>query len=245
MRTLLFSAALAIVFHAVLLSLGAGSPQNKVLCPPNRAPLSISIDYIKPPIHSAPLSTKPPKPRSRPESLRKKTEKNLASVKPASQKPAVAKKAQAPSQPKEKVQAHGDIKNLSSLDPAPRMTDAGCGSQIKEAGAPHRQTGEAPLTAASLPPAKVRQAIPVYRSNPPPAYPAAARRRGYEGTVVVEVLVSKEGRVQDLRLFQSSGYALLDQAATAAIKRWLFEPGKAGDERIEMWVKVPLRFQLK
>jgi protein TonB len=101
------------------------------------------------------------------------------------------------------------------------------------------------LTTASLPPAKVREAIPVYRSNPPPEYPAVARRRGYEGTVVVEVLVSKEGRVQDLRLFQASGYAVLDRAATAAIKNWLFEPAKVGDEKIEMWVKVPVRFQLK
>jgi protein TonB len=245
MRTLLFSAALAIAFHAVLLSLGAGSPQNKALGPPNKAPLSISIDYIKPPVHSAPLSANPPKPGSRPERPGKKTEKNPASVKPASQKPSVAKKAQAPPQPKEKVQEHDDIKNLSSPDPALGMTDASSRSQIKEAGPPQRQPGEAPLTAASLPPAKVRQAIPVYRSNPPPPYPAAARRRGYEGTVVVEVLVSKEGRVQNLRLFQSSGYALLDQAATTAVKRWLFEPGKAGDENIEMWVKVPLRFQLQ
>jgi protein TonB len=245
MRTFLFSAALAIVFHALLFSLGAGSPQKKVLCPPNKAPLSISIDYVKPSVNSAPLSAKPQNPGKHPEALRRKTEKSLAPVKPMLQKLAVTKKAQTPSQPKERVRQDASFAGLPSFDSAPGMTDAGFGSQLEDGGAPSQQTGGGSLTTASLPPAKVREAFPVYRSNPPPIYPAVARRRGYEGTVVVEVLVNKEGRVQNLRLFQSSGYAVLDRAATTAIKTWLFEPGKAGDEKIEMWVKVPLRFQLR
>jgi protein TonB len=72
-----------------------------------------------------------------------------------------------------------------------------------------------------------------------------ARRRGYEGTVLVEVLVSREGRVEDLRLSQSSGYSVLDQAAMDSMKKWLFEPATINDEKVEMWVKVPVRFHLK
>jgi protein TonB len=63
--------------------------------------------------------------------------------------------------------------------------------------------------------------------------------------VVVEVLVGKEGRVHDLRLIRSSGYTVLDHAATDAVKGWLFEPATIGQEKLEMWVKVPIRFQLK
>ncbi|MFH1349554.1 MAG: energy transducer TonB, partial [Pseudomonadota bacterium] len=91
----------------------------------------------------------------------------------------------------------------------------------------------------------IREAVPAYKSNPRPQYPALARRRGLEGTVVLEVLVSREGKVNDLRLFRSSGYTLLDQAAIGSVKNWLFEPGKKGNEEIEMWVRVPVRFQLR
>jgi protein TonB len=245
MRTFLFSAALAIVFHALLFSFGADSQHKNILRPPNKRPLSISIDYVKPSVKEAPLSAKPPEPRRQPEALRNKPQENLASVKPPLQKPAINKKAQTPSRPKEKVRENASLPGVPSLDRAPEMTDAGSGPRDEDAGAPSEQTSTGPLATASLPPAKILEAVPVYRSNPPPVYPATARRRGYEGTVVVEVLVSKEGRVQDLRLFQSSGYAVLDRAATGAIKSWVFEPAKAGDEKIEMWVKVPLRFQLK
>jgi protein TonB len=93
--------------------------------------------------------------------------------------------------------------------------------------------------------ASIREATPAYRANPSPEYPAIARRRGYEGTVLVEVLVSRDGRVEDLRLSQSSGYSVLDQAAMASMKGWLFEPATINDEKVEMWVKVPVRFHLK
>ncbi|MBW1768473.1 MAG: energy transducer TonB, partial [Deltaproteobacteria bacterium] len=71
-----------------------------------------------------------------------------------------------------------------------------------------------------------------------------ARRRGYEGTVVLEVLVNQEGSVEDLRISESSDHSILDRAALASVKKWLFEPGRKGDEAVEMWVRVPVRFQL-
>jgi protein TonB len=93
--------------------------------------------------------------------------------------------------------------------------------------------------------ASIREATPSYRANPSPEYPAIARRRGYEGTVLVEVLVSRDGKVEDLRLSQSSGYLVLDQAAMSSMKGWLFEPATINEEKVAMWVKVPVRFHLK
>jgi len=90
----------------------------------------------------------------------------------------------------------------------------------------------------------VRKAIPLYRVNPLPKYPRIARKRGYQGTVVLDVLVDQNGRVGDLRLFTSSGYSILDRKAMASVKEWLFEPGMKG-EKIDMWVRVPVRFELK
>jgi protein TonB len=94
-------------------------------------------------------------------------------------------------------------------------------------------------------PSGIREAIPLYRDNPPPRYPRIARRRGYEGTVVLEVLVNTEGRVAECRIIRSCGHSVLDKAAVKSIRNWLFEPGMRGDKKVEMWVKVPIRFQLK
>jgi protein TonB len=90
-----------------------------------------------------------------------------------------------------------------------------------------------------------REARPLYRINPPPPYPRIARKRGFQGVVVLEVLVDTSGRPADLRVLSSSGHPILDRTAMAAVKHWVFEPGTRGEEKIKMWVRVPIRFQLK
>ena len=91
----------------------------------------------------------------------------------------------------------------------------------------------------------VTHALPVYMKNTPPQYPLIARRRGYQGRVLLEVLVRKDGRAGSIRLARSSGYEVLDRAAIKGVRNWLFHPAKRGDELVEMWVEIPIRFQLK
>ena len=90
----------------------------------------------------------------------------------------------------------------------------------------------------------ITYAIPIYKSNISPLYPLLARKRGYQGTVLLEVLVSKDGKAASIRLARSSGYETLDRAAIKEVRNWLFHPAKRGDELIEMWVKIPIRFTL-
>lgn len=92
---------------------------------------------------------------------------------------------------------------------------------------------------------KITEAVPAYRKNPPPRYPRMARRRGCEGTVLIKVLVTREGKVKEAKVGQSSGYGVLDRSALNAVKGWLFVPGMKGDQAVEMWVSVPIRFALK
>jgi len=94
-------------------------------------------------------------------------------------------------------------------------------------------------------PGTLQMAYPRYQSNTPPAYPGLARKRGQEGTVILQVLVNEQGRVDDLEIETSSGYTSLDRAAVSSVKKWNFEPGRRGEERIAMWVRVPLTFKLK
>jgi protein TonB len=56
--------------------------------------------------------------------------------------------------------------------------------------------------------------------------------------------VSKDGKAASIQLSRSSGYNILDRAAIRGVRGWLFYPAKRGDELIEMWVKIPIRFTL-
>jgi protein TonB len=105
-----------------------------------------------------------------------------------------------------------------------------------------------PLTAQEndgvILPGTMQMAYPRYQLNTPPTYPGLARKRGQEGTVFLKVLVNKEGRVDELEIETSSGFTLLDRAAVSAVRKWSFEPGRRGDERVPMWVRVPVTFKL-
>ena len=51
-----------------------------------------------------------------------------------------------------------------------------------------------------------------------PVYPRAAQRARLEGTVVIEMIIDTNGRVQELRILQS--VPGLDDAAIQAVRQW-------------------------
>jgi len=87
-------------------------------------------------------------------------------------------------------------------------------------------------------------AYPDYKLIPKPTYPMIARRRGYEGAVILKVFVLESGSVGDIELERSSGHEILDESALDAVKDWVFIPGKRNGEAISSWVTVPIKFQL-
>jgi TonB family protein len=87
-------------------------------------------------------------------------------------------------------------------------------------------------------------AYPLYRENAPPAYPEIARVRGYEGIVLVSAEVLPDGRVGNMKISKSSGYAILDQSAIEAVKPWKFEPAKKAGNPFTVWVELPIKFVL-
>ena len=91
----------------------------------------------------------------------------------------------------------------------------------------------------------IQTASPRYQLNSPPSYPGLARKRGQEGTVLLQVLVNREGRVDALEIEVSSGFVLLDRAAEKAVRRWLFDPAVRGQQKVSMWVRVPVTFRLR
>jgi protein TonB len=179
-------------------------------------------------------------------------------------KPEKPKRVQQPATPEKKLVPHKKVAVLKqepsevpssepTLPPEPELMDMSRDSSLKLPDLKEDVLEkDAPDTDDSVKPSQplrvahtLREAKPLYQNNPPPEYPRLARKRGYEGTVVLEVLVDEEGRVEDMRLFRSSEHRILDKAAMASVKKWLFEPGMRGGEPVEMWVKIPIRFQLK
>lgn len=77
-----------------------------------------------------------------------------------------------------------------------------------------------------------------------PEYPERARREGWEGTVLLAILVDTEGRPERIVLNRSSGFGVLDTAAQETVKRWRFQPAQYGRTRVQSWVKVPIVFTL-
>ncbi len=90
----------------------------------------------------------------------------------------------------------------------------------------------------------VQEASPRYLENPMPSYPEAARRRGQEGVVWVEVTVDISGEPIRVELKKSSGFSLLDAVAIKAVRGWKFKPASRGLMGIESNVTVPVRFRL-
>ncbi len=76
----------------------------------------------------------------------------------------------------------------------------------------------------------------------PPTYPDLAREAGVDGTVLVQALVGKDGRVKDTKVVKS--IPMLDASAVAAVKQWVFKPALSNNKPVAVWVAVPVRFTL-
>lgn len=76
----------------------------------------------------------------------------------------------------------------------------------------------------------------------PPKYPLVARKAGVDGTVLVQALVGRDGRVHDTRIVKS--IPMLDTAAVEAVRQWTFKPALAKGKPVAVWVAVPVRFTL-
>jgi periplasmic protein TonB len=84
-----------------------------------------------------------------------------------------------------------------------------------------------------------------YLRNPEPVYPLTSRRRGEQGTVLLRVVVTREGTAASVNVDRTSGHAALDQAALDAVRKWRFVPARRGADAVESTVVVPIVFELK
>ena len=233
-RSLLPAFLLALILHGLLawaeLDLFKRPTHVKVL------PKTLTIDIVGPQPAKRPLTVKRPSIIVERATLKEERERNV--------------------RPKPRVKPRSKVKERIQ----PRLPRRGISGQAEKSIAKERPP-KIDATLAQLSPVDlaaikreealspshvpITHALPMYRKNTPPQYPLLARRRGYQGKVLLEVLVKKDGRAGSIRLARSSGYEVLDRAAIKGVRNWLFHPAKRGNELVEMWVEIPIRFQLK
>lgn len=75
-----------------------------------------------------------------------------------------------------------------------------------------------------------------------PAYPLPARAMRISGTVRLQAVISRDGRIQSLALM--SGHPLLVPAALAAVRQWVYSPTLLNGDPVEVLTTIDVIFTL-
>jgi|tagenome__1003787_1003787.scaffolds.fasta_scaffold20649198_2 protein TonB len=111
----------------------------------------------------------------------------------------------------------------------------------------------APATSVLTPPAIQKPAGPIRVSelvqaprklvDARPVYPDIARQARVEGTVVLEAILDRTGRVDQLRVVRS--IPLLDQPAIDAVRQWRYTPSTLNGQPVAVLMTITIRFTLQ
>ncbi len=137
---------------------------------------------------------------------------------------------------------------VAAPSPAPAPTAFVTPQPPAEPSTPMAEAPAAPA-APPAPPAPPPKTIPAtavqYLDPPAPVYPAASRRLGESGRVLVRVEIDTHGRARQVQLLRSSGSLRLDDAALTAVRGARFKPYTENGEPLVVWTTVPIVFELE
>jgi TonB family protein len=100
-------------------------------------------------------------------------------------------------------------------------------------------SSKAPAGIAKLLPAAAEDGL-VRRVEP--EYPEQARLQRIQGPVLLDVRITRQGVVQNIKLI--SGDPVLAEAATAAVQQWRFKPYMVGGRAVDVETEITLKFTL-
>ncbi len=75
-----------------------------------------------------------------------------------------------------------------------------------------------------------------------PIYPESARRNYIQGTVILQAVIAKDGRISELTPI--SGPKELIPAAIGAVQQWRYKPYRLADQPVEVLTQVVVNFTL-
>ena len=80
--------------------------------------------------------------------------------------------------------------------------------------------------------------------NPHPEYPIIARKKGWQGRLLLAVHIDKNGNVLNVHVKETSGFEVLDKVSVKTIRDWKFLPARHGDSNVEDNINIPVSFKL-
>jgi TonB family protein len=78
-----------------------------------------------------------------------------------------------------------------------------------------------------------------------PKYTKEALLRRIQGTVVLELVVTRDGRPSQIRVVRSLDPGGLDDEAAAAAAQWRFDPGRVAGMPVDVLVTLMLDFSIR
>jgi len=75
-------------------------------------------------------------------------------------------------------------------------------------------------------------------------YPSRARKKGITGYVVLNLLIDQTGKIQNVKLLESSPPGIFDDVAIEGVHSWKFEPAVYQGKKVQVWAKQKIRFDL-
>ena len=129
----------------------------------------------------------------------------------------------------------------------PPGANAGIPSSLRSqlASTTPEASGAKPVEAAmsSIEPVNLpASALPVFAAQPAePVYPDAAKAGGQRGSVVLQVLIGRDGAVQDAKFMQGS--LVFARAAIDAVRQWQFKPYTLNGRAVSVQSTITLNFK--
>ncbi len=133
-----------------------------------------------------------------------------------------------PSQPQKKSLDSG--KTLSDSKPTPAPAPPASGPKEGVAGPAQTYPGD--------------RDTPVFGYPVTPIYPKSALNFGWGGTVEVDLVVDKDGKVKDYTIVKSTGHAELDMAFVRYMQRQTLLPKRIRGENVESTLRMSHEFAL-
>lgn len=230
-RLLVLWVVASVALHAVILLM---VPAMRLVERTPPKPLNVTLEKPEPrPVIAAPEPPRPSPPQKIPpkRALRDEVPRAPAPVLPTPAEP--VRTAPTP------VLTMPEAPNVA----APNMPQTEATGRV--AAGPDTAEREQPARAPQRAEKPAESTPPSYLKKPQPLFPMGARRRGEYGTVIVRVLVTRDGFPARMNIEKSSGSSALDAAALEAVKGSRFVPARKGGQAVEDWVDVPIEFKLE
>lgn len=89
---------------------------------------------------------------------------------------------------------------------------------------------------------KINRPILIYQGNP--SYPPEAQQKNITGKVEVKLLISEKGKVIKTLIDKSSGFSLLDEAASNYCGNLFFKPASVNQKPIKIWMSLVVNYKI-